>query len=150
MTLKFLCLLSQFLYLVCSQIITGQPSHGDFIICWQNNTQIVLSGSPCRSHRRGEGHSSISQLDNKDVQDLYEKLLSYKKLTKCENLYSSYYVVAITGTCMMSSSHLSIIDELEELIPKNWTKPDITGSFQSDGIKATFYVPFWSLVYLIF
>lgn len=60
------------------RVKTGPPSHGDYVICWEDNVQAVLSGGLCKTSKIGSGKSSWGLVSSKDVKNFYISLLEMR------------------------------------------------------------------------
>lgn len=102
------------------KVMTGPPSHGDYVLCWEKNEQVVLSGGLCKSSKYEKGVHGWGYVGNGDVIFLYEKLIDYKPTSVCESFRNQYYLVGVIDGCMVSTSNESTITELIPLINKTW------------------------------
>lgn len=87
------------------KIMTGPPSHGDYVLCWKNNEQVVISGGLCNCKTKKESHTS-----------LINKLINYKSLSVCDSYRDQYYFVGVIDGYMISTSNETTITELMELL----------------------------------
>ena len=103
---------------------TGPPSHGDYVICWADNVQTVLSGGLCKTNKIGSGKSSWGLVNSKDVKNFYISLLEMRNPVECEKFYDQYYLVGVVGGCMVSTSNISAIEVLKPIMIGSWTVVD--------------------------
>jgi hypothetical protein len=101
-------------------VMTGSPSHGDYVFCWDGNIQIVLSGGLCNTEKIGIGKFTRESVNNNDIITMYEKILSHKIPIKCGDYFRQYYIVATKSGCMLSTSDKETSKNLHYFIPTNW------------------------------
>lgn len=104
-----------------SKIMTGPPSHADIIICWSNNSHIVLSGGECLTKKIKYSPDSwnYDKYDNK-IKTIYEELITYNTPVTCGKSQEQYYVVGISDDCMISVSNASMVQLLQKIISDTW------------------------------
>jgi hypothetical protein len=66
---------------------TGPPSHGDYVICWEDNVQTVLSGGLCKTSKIDIGKSNWGLVISKDVKNFYISLLEMRNPDEREKFY---------------------------------------------------------------
>lgn len=106
-------------------IMTGPPSHGEYVFCWDGNIQIVLSGGLCNTEKIGIDPSAWGNSNSKDIYTMYGKILSHQIPITCGDYYNKYYIIATRGGCMISTNNKETIKTIVDLIPSNWAIMDI-------------------------
>lgn len=109
------------------KVMTGPPSHGDYVFCWDKDIQIVLSGGLCKTIKQNYGKSGWGETNNNDVSRLYDKLLAFRNTVTCGQFYDQYYLVGVIGGCMVSTNNASTIETLKPIMISSWTM------FESDS-----------------
>ena len=102
-------------------IMTGSPSHGDYVFCWDGDIQIVLSGGLCNTEKIGTDPSAWGNSNSKDIYTLYGKILSHQIPITCGEYYNKYYIIATCGGCMISTNNKEIVKTVVDLIPNSWS-----------------------------
>lgn len=59
-------------------LVTGPPSHGDFVFCWPGDLQIVVSGGLCSTKKVSYGRFSWGRVQNEAVFLVVERLKTLK------------------------------------------------------------------------
>ena len=101
-------------------VMTGPPSHGDYIICWSGNIQVVLSGGLCSTTKKSVGKKSWGFVNNNEIKSVYDKLLEYKRPVDCGGLYDKYYMIGVSDGCMISTSNTTVIEKIKSMISDSW------------------------------
>lgn len=102
------------------KVMTGPPSHGDYVFCFPEDFQIVLSGGLCKTIKQGYGKFVWGDANNNDIFVIYDKLLFFRDTVKCGSFYTQYYIVGFIGGCMISISDIRMIEEIKPMI-SSWT-----------------------------
>lgn len=140
-------------------VLTGPPKHGDMVYCWEQNTQIVLSGGVCHTHlkrARSNARTSYGDTSNIDVQNITKSIISLHPTVECGEFHQRYYPVGMAGGCMISTNKLSIVEEIRPHLTGHWNNLNFDNYPSSSNHKKlyqnifTTVITLFSILYNIF
>lgn len=115
------------------KVMTGPPSHGDYVFCFDKDVQIVLSGGLCKTIKQGYGKFVWGYTNNNDISVLYDKLLLFHDAVKCGSFYKKYYIVGVIDGCMVSINNIGMTERLKQVMVSSWTIFDENNNIQTSS-----------------
>ena len=115
-------------FALCSRALiyfhTGPPVEGDTVYCIWNDTQVVVSGTLCRTNpvNGDQSKNSWGDVHNAAISDMRARLIHLDRKWTCGDLDNNTYFVAGTlGACMVSTNRKEMIPRLRwEVMPEGW------------------------------
>lgn len=144
-------------------IMTGRPVHGDFVFCIGEDFQVVISGGLCNTKKNDYGKRAWGNVNNDVVLEVYEKINNLKfnsevnDNARCSEYNDKYYVIAMSGGCMISVNDITKNDIIMTMLSDKWNTIDLnTGMIISNAsiiticystfMLCSLFLLFWSIV----
>lgn len=134
------------------KVMTGPPSHGDYVFCFDKDFQVVLSGGLCKTIKQGYGKFVWGDSNNNDIYLLYEKLLLFHNTVKCGSFYTQYYIVGFMGGCMVSTNNISIIETLKPML-SSWSVFEDNSNYiqmSSTGLSKPSFICLFGITIIVY
>lgn len=123
-------------------ILTGPMVHGDYVLCWNPTTFIVVTGSLCETRQRGASWGVWGDVIGDRILESMGGLVSIHNDQKhCIVTDQPLIIIATHGSCMISTNNQSAVFEILCKLADIWQPLELNVAATSAATPVFKYEP---------